>query len=143
MLGLSLDGVIAKWKRFRQLVDKHRLDLPVHNRQQLSPKSLETIRKTLAGLRTSLFLEDDVLRKAQRTPHLSISSKTYSLWRFVIPSYRGKWSDMHRLAVAWRLSRAKDVDAFRGMVMRVPRPGEDQDLALLIGNSWRSLLKKP
>jgi hypothetical protein len=35
--------------------------LPVQNQQRLSAESLEAVGKTLGSLRTSLFLENDVL----------------------------------------------------------------------------------
>jgi hypothetical protein len=135
-LGASLDGLIKKSKNFEQLAHKHRRDLPVQNQQRLSAESLEAVGKTLGSLRTSLFLENDVLSKEHRTPPLSTRAKTYSFWRFEVPNYRGKWNDMHRLAVAWRLSAAKDVETFRTMVKRVPPLSHD--LSLLLGSAWQS-----
>jgi hypothetical protein len=140
-LGASLDGVATTWRKFQQLVEKHRLDLPVHNQRLLARKRLDAVGKTLEGLRTALFLENDVLHKERSTPSRSTTTETYSLWRFTVPQYQGKWSDMHRLAVVWRLTDAKDLDAFRIMVTRVPRPS--QDMTLFIQGTWQSLFGKP
>jgi hypothetical protein len=140
-LGASLDGVIAKFRNFQQLVQKHRTDLPVHNQGMLSPGSLEDLDKTLEKLRISLSLENDVLAKERRSPGLSTREKTYALWRSVVPRYQGKWSDMHRLAKAWRLSGAIDVETFRCMVMRVPRTGQDRVSAM--ASAWRPFFEKP
>jgi len=140
LLGVSLDGVITKWRKFQQLVDRRRVDLPVHNQQQLSAESLEAVGKTLVSLRISLFLEHDVLRKEHRRPRLPARAKTYSAWRFLVPRYRGKWSDMHRLAVAWGLSVAEDVETFRSIVMRVPPPS--QDILRSLTSAWQSLFGK-
>jgi hypothetical protein len=139
-LGASLDGLIKKWRNFEQVARKHRVDLPVHNQRRLSAKSLEAVGKTLESLRTSLSLENDIL-KEQHPGRLSISVTTYTFWRFKVPNYRGKSDDMYRLAVAWRLSAAKDVETFRAMVRRVPRPS--QNLSLLLGSAWQLLCGNP
>ena len=139
-LGASLDGVITKFRNFQQLLESQRADLPVHNEGMLSPRTLEGIRKTLEKLRISLVLEDDVLAKKRRAPSLSTTEKTYALWWFVVPRYRGKWSDMHSLATAWRLSDAKDVETFRSMVKRLPRSG--QDTLTVMGSAWRPFFEK-
>jgi hypothetical protein len=140
-LGASLDGVATTWRKFQRLVEKHRLDLPVHNQRQLSRKRLDAVGKTLQTLGTGLILENDVLHKERPMPSLSIRNETYSLWRFTVPQYRGKWSDMYRLAAVWRLTDAKDLDTFRTMATRIPRPS--QEMTLFIQGPWQSLIGKP
>jgi len=67
-LGASLGGMATTWRKFQQLADKHRLDLPEHNQQQLSRKRLDAIGKTLQHLQTGLILENDLLRKEHPMP---------------------------------------------------------------------------
>jgi hypothetical protein len=140
LLRASLDGVMGRWKKFQELVAKHRPDLPVHDQQRLSREALDGVRKSLDRIRMDLFLEDDVVTKERQVRRLSTAANAYSLWRSAVPAYRGKWSDMHRLAVKWRLSNSRDVEAFRGIVMRASRPGRHVPAG--IADAWESLFEK-
>jgi hypothetical protein len=115
--------------------------LPVYNQRKLSRKTLEGVRQTLESIRTSLILENGILSKEPQSRRLSTTAKAYSLWRFAVPHYRGMWSDMHRLAVAWRLSDAKDVESFRSLAARIPRPSPE--IRALLEGAWQSLFGKP
>ena len=140
LLSASLDGLVGKWKRFHELVAKHKPDLPVHNQRTLSREVLATISKSLERIHLELFLEDDVLTEQRQARGLSTTAKAYSLWRSAVPRYRGKWSDMHVLAVKWRLSNSRDLEAFRSIVMRASRRG--QHVPPGIADAWESLFEK-
>jgi hypothetical protein len=141
ILAASLDGVMTKWRKFHQLVNKHQLDLPLHNQERLARETLDGIRKALESMRTSLILEDSVLSKGRQLRPLSTTAKTYTMWRFGVPGYRGKWSDMYRLAVAWRLTYAQDVETFRSIVARLPPPSPEMQAQ--IASAWQWSFWKP
>src|SRR5205085_1587307 len=132
---------VSQWIQFEKLVNKHRASLPVNLQGRFSAEKLAAIRRSMDYLGIAVDMEADVLRENARGQEPSVSQRTLRAWRFVMPKYRGKWGDMHRLAVAWRISDAKDVETFRTASMAGSRG--DKEFSYPLPDAWRSVLEKP
>jgi hypothetical protein len=86
----------------------------------------------------ALLDEKDTLGEAGREQGLSAIAQIYVWWRFAMAPYRGKWSHMHRLAVVWRLSSAKDESTYRTVVCRLCK--EVLHMRCPFGSDWESIL---
>jgi hypothetical protein len=136
----SFDPILGKWLGFEQLVQKLRPSLPVHAQSKVSEPHLKEIRKLLNEIGNAIVLDEEDLAKEEvheRKP--SEIAQAYVWWHLLMPSYRGKWDDMHRLAFAWHMSPAASVKSFRTVVCRIckgatfTRPFEA---------SWKSILSE-
>ena len=135
----SLEGLLKKWKKVEHVVQKHRSDLPVHLQTRFSNECLARVSKLLHDMRKAAILdEEDILSQKGPVPELSVPAQIYVWWHFAIAPYRGKWNDMHRLAVLWRLSSSKDVETFRSMVVQIC--GGVKTMRYPFGTSWKSVL---
>jgi hypothetical protein len=135
-----LQGLLTNWERVEHVVLKHREELPVYLRPTFSNEELAGIHGRLAALGRAVRLGRDVLIEKCRGRKLTVAAQTYTWWRFAMASYRGKWNEMHRLAVAWRLSDARDVETFRRMVVRISRGVRSMHYPF--GSSWQSMLSE-
>ena len=99
-ISAGLQSVVSKWTQCEKVVNNHRAKLPANLHKRFSAENLTAIRKSLDYLGIGLEIEPDVLRQNAGGRDASVRQRTLMHWRFAIPRYRGKWSDMHRLAVA-------------------------------------------
>jgi hypothetical protein len=116
----SRDAVVEKWRVFKQVVQKHRSELPVHLQSLYSDAILLGVSKVLhdMGIATALD-EEDLASEKDRERKPSQIAQTYIWWCLKVPPYRGKWNHMHLLAVAWKMSPAATVNSFRTVVDRI------------------------
>ena len=116
----SLEAVVGKWRVFKQVVERHRSELPVHLQLRYSDAILRDISKALQNMGIATILdEEDLASEKDREREPSAIAQTYILWCLKLPRYRGKWNDMHQLAFAWRMSPAGSVESFRTVVVRI------------------------
>ena len=67
---------------------------------------------------------------------LTIPGHTF-IWWTLLPTYRGKWTDMHELAICWRLTAANDLDTFQRSVRRLkPKPDSEGRTYILRCPPW-------
>jgi len=142
-IGASLEGLLKKWDGVEQVVQKHRSELPPHLRERFSNESLARPQKLLHDMyRATLLDEENFLSEKSRRHEPSEKAQTYEWWRCCMVRYRGKWNDMHQLALAWRLSKAVDQETFRSIVVQSSR--RIKTLRYPFGKAWESaLFEKP
>jgi len=115
----SLEAVVGKWQAFKEVVQKHRSELPVHVQSRYSDAILRDITKVFQNMGIGTVLDgEDLAREKVEEPELSGIALTYIWWCREMAPYRGKWNDMHQLAVAWRMSSAS-AESFRIVVRRI------------------------
>jgi hypothetical protein len=114
----SLDPVVTKWRRFVEVVEKHRSELPVHVRPLFSKAKLYEIREMLHKMEVSTVVDEEDLAQEKILRERSVIAQTYIWWYLKMRRYYGKWNDMHRLAFVWRLSPTESVKSFRTVVSR-------------------------
>jgi hypothetical protein len=68
-----------------------------------------------------------------------VIAQTYIWWRLIVAPYSKKWSDMHQLARAWRMSPSMSAKEFQTVVRRVSKGAI---CATSFGNAWDSVLSK-
>jgi hypothetical protein len=113
----SLEAVLGKWRVFKQVVQNHRSELPVHLQSRFSNAILHNVGKVFQNMGIATVLdEEDLASEKGREPERSPIIQTYIWWRLKLAPYRGKWKDMHELAFAWRMSPAASVRNFRNVV---------------------------
>jgi hypothetical protein len=116
----SLDALLGRWRVFEQVVKKHRSKLPVHVQPRFSNAILREVSRVLQNMGISTALDEDELASEKgRERELSEIAQAYIWWLLKLAPYRGKWNDMHRLAVAWHMSPAASVRDFRTVVNRI------------------------
>lgn len=136
----SHEALLGKWRAFKEVVQKHRSELPVHVQPRFSDAVLTDVGKKLQNMGISIVLDEDdlVSKKGGQREHSEVA-QTYIWWCLKLPLYRGKWNDMHRLAVAWRMSPSSSEKGFRNVVKRIckgaPCPHRFE-------KSWESLLSE-
>ncbi|HYM05832.1 MAG TPA: hypothetical protein VEU11_04675 [Terriglobales bacterium] len=130
-----LQGLLTNWERVEHVVLKHREELPVYLRPTFSNEELAGIHGRLAALGRAVRLGRDVLIEKSHRRKLTVAAQTYIWWRFTLAPYTGKWNDMHRLAVAWRLSDVRDVESFRRIVGRICRGLKSMHCTF--GSAWQ------
>jgi hypothetical protein len=116
----SLEAVVGKWRLFKQVVERHRSELPVHLQSRYSDAILHKVSNVLQNMGIATVLDEEDLaseKDCERKP--SEIAQTYIWWCLKVPRYRGKWNDMHQLAVAWRMSPTGSVKSFRTVVGRI------------------------
>jgi hypothetical protein len=136
----SLEAVIGKWRVFKQVIEKHRSELPEHVQSPYADEILSDISKKLQvmGIATVLDEEDLGIERSDERVRSEIA-QTYIWWCLSMPAYRGKWKDMHELACTWRMSPAALVKRFRYVVQRILR---EAVLANGFGTAWDSVLSQ-
>ena len=116
----SIDAVVGECRALEQVVQRHRAELPLHLQSRFTDKTLSDIQKILHSVGNATVLdEEDLVNKKAGERKLSVTAQTYVWWRFVLPTYRGKWNDMHQLAFAWKMSPSESVKEFRSVVERI------------------------
>ena len=114
----SLEAVVRNWRVFKQVVQEHRSELPVHLQSRFSSTILHDVGKVFQNMGIATVLdEEDLASEKRRGPERSPIIQTYIWWRLKLAPYRGKW--MHELAFAWKMSPAASVKRFRSVVTRV------------------------
>jgi hypothetical protein len=117
-VGAALDGVLIRWNKVQQVVRKHRPNLPVYQQNQFSDENLTRVSTLLHDMLRATILDEQYV-DAKEDSHWPTATAQAYLWWLAMPPYRGKWNDMYRLAVVWRMSDAQTVDAFRKVVGRI------------------------
>jgi hypothetical protein len=137
----SLDALLGQWQVFEQVVEKHRSKLPGHVQLRFSDSTLREFGKSLHNLRIAIALdEEDLTSENDAEPNgRSVIAQTYIWWRSIIAPYSKKWSDMHQLARAWRMSPAMSVKDFQTVVRRISKGAMS---ASSFGSAWDSVLSK-
>jgi hypothetical protein len=136
----SLEAVVGKWRVFKQVVQKHRSDLPVHLQSRYSDAILREVSKVFQNMGIATVLdEEDLASEKDRERKPSPIAQTYIWWCLMLAPYRGKWNDMHQLAVAWRMSPAESVNRFRTVVGRICKGAT---CSYCFGKSWESVLSE-
>jgi hypothetical protein len=136
----SIDSVQGKWLAFEQLAQKLRPELPVHAQSKISDPLLQEIRKLLHGIGNAIVLDEaDLAKDEVHERKRSDIAQAYIWWHLLMASYRGKWNDMHRLAVAWRMSDAASVKRFSTVVYRHCKGAS---WTYPFETSWESLLSE-
>jgi len=136
----SLNSLQMKCQGVEKIAQKYHLDLPVHLQQQLIPQKIAAICKELLALKNAAALGDKFPIDQPRSPDLTLPGQTYVWWRLAMAKYQGKWNDMWQLAVAWRLTDARDPESFRTNVGRVCRGLES--IHYPFGRAWQSVLSE-
>jgi hypothetical protein len=136
----SLESVLRPWRRFKQVVRKHRSELPEHVQPPFSDAILGGVAKALQNMGIAITCdEDDLATQPGNERERSEIAQAYIWWRSKIPQYRGKWNDMHRLAFAWKMSPTGSVKGFRTVVNRICE-GATSDHRF--EKSWESVLSE-
>jgi hypothetical protein len=134
----SLESVLGRWQSFEQVVQGHRSELPVHLRSRFSNEALRTLAMAFQRMEIVLALEEDIVgEKPER--ELSAIGQTYMWWCLVMAPYRGRWNDMHQLAVTWRMASTDSVKKFR---TRLSRMCKGTLWTYPFSESWKSALSK-
>jgi hypothetical protein len=116
----SIDAVVGEWRRLEQVVQRHRAKLPLHLHSRFTNETMSDVQKVLHKMGNATVLdEEDLVNKKDGERKLSPTAQTYVWWRSVLPTYRGKWNDMHQLAFAWKMSPTASVKRFRFVVERI------------------------
>jgi hypothetical protein len=139
----SLQGAEQKWQNTEQVIRKHRSEIPLHLQEVLSDERLAVVEQSLRDMRRTVALPPKKKsgRQPRRRPReLTVASQTFLWWHHILPSYRGKWNDMHRLAGAWGLSNVQDVETFRILVKKQVR--KITTLHFPFGGRWRKILSE-
>jgi len=136
----SLESVLGKWRVFKQVVKKHRSELPVHVQPRFSDVILGDVEKILQNMGIATVVdEEDLARETRHERERSEIAQTYIWWHLKMPNYRGKWNDMHLLAFAWHMSETASVKSFRAMVHRICKGAPR---AYRFEKSWESVLSE-
>ena len=134
----SIEALLGHWRAFKQVVQKYRPALPLHLQARFSNVALRQAAKGLHDMGISIVLdEEDLASRTDVSRERSEIAQTYMWWRLKMAPYRGKWSDMHKLAFAWRMSPAASLNAFRVVVNRICRGA---NCATSFGTRWESVL---
>jgi hypothetical protein len=116
----SIDAVVGEWRRLEQVVQRHRAKLPLHLHSRFTDKTMSDVQKVLHNMGNATVLdEEDLVNKRAGERKLSVNAQTYVWWCLALPTYRGKWNDMHQLAFAWKMSPTASVKRFRFVVERI------------------------
>ena len=137
----SFNALLGRWRAFEQVVGKNRSELPVHVQPQFADSVLSALGKRLHNMRIAIVLdEEDVTceRNGEQNRH-SVITQTYIWWRLVLKPYSGKWSDMHQLARAWRMSPSMSVKDFQTVVNR---SSKGASFGPPLGSPWDSVLSE-
>ena len=115
--------------RLIEIVKKNHATLPLHIQDEF-PQALNAALEPLDRLLQLTRIAGDNLKQpiGRDSCRVSVNAQTYLWWRFLVASYRGKWSDMYVLAHVWRLSDASDEQYFRRYVLKIAK-GVTQMLA--------------
>jgi hypothetical protein len=107
--------------RLHEVLAKHQIDLPDHIRKTFPPAKIQAILETLNHLWRWTYPTDNALASqiARADAEFSATRQAYIWWRYSLPTYPGKWADMHALARTWRLTDASDVSNFRRHVLKI------------------------
>jgi hypothetical protein len=136
----SLEAVVGKWLIFRQVVQEHRSELPVHVQSRFSSTILDDIGKVFQSMGIATVLdEEDLASNKGGDSERSAVAQTYIWWCLKLAPYRGKWKDMHQLAFTWRMSPAASVRSFRNVVTRICKGATCPYGA---GEAWESVLSE-
>jgi hypothetical protein len=136
----SLDALQVRWRAFKQVVQKNREALPVHVQSRFSDAALREVGKALQNMGIAVALdEDDLLSEKGRHPLRSGVAQAYIWWHWKLAPYRGKWNDMHRLALAWHMSSTAVKKDFRNVVSRICKGAPCADR---FETSWESVLSQ-
>jgi hypothetical protein len=137
----SLNAVLAKWHTFEQVVLNHRSELPLHLQSRFSEAARGTVGKVFQSMAIALARdeEDIIIGKTPPDRELSEITQTYMWWCLAMAPYRGRWNDMHQLAVTWRMSSTASVKKFRSKVSRICK---GTPLTYPFSDSWKSALSK-
>ena len=134
----SLESVLGRWTVFEQVVQKHRSDLPLHLQAPFSDSILKEVEKALKNMgKASVLDEKDLTSKDDPNPERSEVARAYIWWRLVMAPYRGKWDDMHRLALSWRMTDTTSPKQFRNKVCRILKAAK---CTYEFEKSWESIL---
>jgi hypothetical protein len=114
----SLDAVARKWRALREVVEKHRSELPEHLQPRFSEENLRDAWEKILEIIISPVVDEEDLARERFSRERSAIAQTCIWWYLKMPPYYGKWNDMHRLAFAWRLSSTESVKNFRTVVSR-------------------------
>ncbi len=136
----SLEALQARWRAFKQVVQKHREELPVHVQSRVSDAALGEIGKALQKMGIAVAADEDDLasEKGRELEHSAIA-QAYIWWRLRLATYRGNWSDMHRLALAWHMSPTGSEKNFRKVVSGICKGAA---CTYWFGTSWESVLSQ-
>jgi hypothetical protein len=136
----SLEALLRRWRAFERFVQEHRPALPLHLQERFSDAALLEIAKRLDSMGVATVLDEEDLASRTDVPREpSEIAQTYIWWRLKMAPYRGKWSDMHQLAFAWRMSPSISLKGFRVAVSRIC---SGTSCVSSFGQPWESLLSE-
>ena len=139
----SLEALQARWRAFKQVVQKHREERLARTcaitgfRMRLVGEIGEGIAED--GNRAVAADEDDLASEKGRELEHSAIAQAYIWWRLRLATYRGNWSDMHRLALAWHMSPTGSEKNFRKVVSGICKGAA---CTYWFGTSWESVLSQ-
>ena len=104
-------------------------------------RPLRKVGKMLHHMRIATVLDEEDLtsEKDGEANRRAAIAQTYIWWRLIVAPYPKKWSDMHQLARAWRMSPSLSVKDFQTVVMRISKGAIP---ASAFGSLWDSVLSK-
>jgi hypothetical protein len=134
----SLDALLPKWRTFKDVVRKHRPELPVHIQSKVSDSILGEVGKALQTMGIAIVLdEEDLSIEKSGERERSVIAQTYIWWLGKMAPYRGKWNDMHQVAYAWSMTSVASLRSFRTLVGRICKGATCTEL---FEKPWESVL---
>ena len=131
---------MRRWRAFEQIAEKHRSDLPEHLQSRFSAANFGKVWDVLQNMGIAVaFEEEDLTREKTVQRERTAIAQTYILWLLKMAPYRGKWNDMHLLALAWHMSPAGSPLSFRTVVARICKGATS---AHRLEKSWESVLSE-
>ena len=133
----SLESVLGKWRVFEQVVQKHRSELPRHVQAPFSDSILRDVEKALKNMGKASVLDEEDLAIETSLQGLTETAQAYIWWHLLMAPYRGKWDDMHRLALSWRMTDTASPKQFQNKVYRISKAAK---CTYAFEKSWESIL---
>jgi len=133
----SLESVLGRWTVFEQVVQKHRSELPLHVQAPFSDSMLQGVENVLKNMGRASVLDEEDLAIEHRLHGRTEIAQAYIWWHLLMAPYRGKWDDMHRLALSWRMTDTTSPKQFRNKVYRISKGAA---CTFSSASSWESVL---
>ena len=118
----SAEACSLKLTRFQRLLETRYESLPTNVKSEFPLDKVIVASEVIHGFSKATKPNKTKLAEVKFTQsELSLTAAGHTLlwWREFVPTHKGYWNERYRLAICWKLTKAKDIETFQRHVRKL------------------------